>query len=78
MSAVSLETGSGRAGLFIHRAGLGRARIFLQQNGPGRAELFSGRAGLNIFGRTGLQHSRQIVLIEAGSFYPGICGIDFN
>ena len=50
MSAVSLETGSGRAGLFIHRAGLGRARIFLQQNGPGLAELFSGRAGINIFG----------------------------
>ena len=43
LSAVGLETGSGRAGLFIHRAGPGRACIFLQHNGPGRAEIF--RAG---------------------------------
>ena len=50
VSAVGLETGSGRAGLFSHRAGPGWACIFLQCTGPGRAEPFSGRAGLDIFG----------------------------
>ena len=50
VSAVGLETGSGRAGL-------GRAFQLLGQAGPvflcsvtGRAETFSGRVGLDIFG----------------------------
>jgi len=44
VSAVGLETGSGRAGLFSHWAGLSWACIFLQCNGPGQAKPFLGRA----------------------------------
>jgi len=48
VSAVGLETGSGRSGLFSHRAG----PVFLCSV-PGRAEPFSGRAGLDIFRQCG-------------------------